>query len=105
MIGLKIPVGNCIECFHFSVCKYAEKWKDVKQDENNTCGMYQSLLSFEELKKTFGVFKAITNALDEERIEGMKEFGKYLIDNSANGTIDINDIPDYVREAQKKCQH
>ena len=47
MLALKFPVGNCIECFHFSVCKYAEKWKDVKQDENNNCGIYQNLSTFD----------------------------------------------------------
>lgn len=47
MIGLKRPVGNCIDCNHFAVCKLAEQWKNQKQEENNNCGMYQNLSTFD----------------------------------------------------------
>lgn len=50
-------------------------------------------------------YDATKQAYDNGYEAGVKDFAKFLIDKSQDRVINICDIPDLVKEAQKKCQH
>lgn len=49
MNALAFPTGNCVDCMHFVVCKFAEQWKNVKQDDNHNCGLFQTVIDWKKL--------------------------------------------------------